>query len=173
MFSQSEIRNDDPIYVHGQGVVSGVPKGDTIPRELKYNVPLSFYEIASYRCSDSSHDLCHKCYDKLRNRSRFGLCAPCFNESNLTTLLASDASERTVYLTRRGRKIQLVGGVIKVPIFVGAKISTYKIMMERPYIIADNPFKKRDFDLILSNERVVKLNAHGKIPMDYLLAELD
>ena len=169
---QSEIRVDIPMNVEGQ-TISGCPGNNTLPEDLRYNIPLTRYELITYRCNDDDHLLCHKCYDKIHNRSRFGLCQSCFNSSGMTTLLVSDADEHTVYLTRRGRKVQLVGKMIRIPIFVGTRIETYRSVMERPYVMADNPFRSRDYELQLGSERVVKLHAHGVLPMDYLLAELD
>ncbi len=91
----------------------------------------------------------------------------------MTTLLASDGKQGTVYLTRRGRKVYLIGSMLRIPIWINGKIASYKMKMMRPYVFADRPLKRRDFDLQLSNERTLKLNAHGILPLEYLLAELD
>jgi len=162
--------------VPGVGVVSGCVGNGNLSKDMRYSVPLTRYEMLSYGCDgDHDHMLCHKCYANLRNRSRFGLCNDCFNDqSEMKTLMAVDAKRAPyVYLTRRGRRVSFTGGLIKIPIFAGTKIVSHKMMMYVPYVFADRPFKRRDFDLQLSNERTLKLKCHGIMPAEYLLAELD
>ncbi len=158
-------------------LMEGYPDRNNLPDDLKYIDPLTNYEVHAYDVR-YSHALCFKCYDKLLNKARFGLCANCYNREDHQKLPVSDAKKNKIYLSRRGTKIVIVGDLIKLPVYGEGSnkfdIVTWEMIYQRPYIdIARRESCTPDFAMKIGKERWYKLHSHGILPLEYLLAELD
>ncbi len=154
-------------------LLTGYPDKSTLGEEYRYLDSLTNYELYAYD-TRSRHVLCPKCYDKIVNRARFGLCASCYNKEDHKKLPIADARNNKIYLSRRGDKIVITGGIIKVPVYEKLKIVSYTLEMQRPYIdIARKDSCTPDFAIKISEGRWLNLHSHGTLPLEYLVAELD
>jgi hypothetical protein len=161
-----------PVSFNGRIVIGG-PRNDQLPEELRYLDLLTNYEIKAFDVR-YGHVLCHRCYDKVWNRARFGLCAQCYNKEDHKTLQVVDAATNKIYLSRRGSKIKLTGPMIRLPVYQERTIIAYKSIMERPYVDMDRlATVPTDYGVSLGRNRWHPLHCHGAVPMQYLLAELD
>jgi len=154
-------------------LLSGYPDKSALGEEFRYLDSLTTYELYAYD-TRNQHVLCPKCYDKIVNRARFGLCAACYNKEDHTKLPVSDAKNNKIYLSRRGIKVVITGGIIKVPVYENRQIVSYELEMQRPYIdISRKDSCIPDFALKIGEGKWLNLRSHGMLPLEYLLAELD
>ncbi len=166
--NQAQIRDNGSWFLHGK-VYSGIPEPSKLPEELQYKDPLSNYEVINFNVS-IHHKLCHRCYDKLFNSARFGLCVNCYNDDrNFHRLIAVDAKSHKIYLSRRGAKIKLIGDMLRVPIREDRIVVGYRRVMFRPYVdVTRLATFGLDVDPYGGN-----VKCHGCVPLEYVLAELD
>lgn len=164
--------------VFGGTLLKGYPDRSTLPAELRYLDPLTNYELRAYD-TRYSHALCFRCYDRLYNKARFGLCASCYNREDHKKLSVADAKKNKIYLSRRGTKVVIVGDLVKLPVYgedASSKFSivSWEIVYQRPYIdIARRDSCTPDFAMKIGKNRWFPLHSHGVLPLEYLLAELD
>lgn len=168
--SQTLIQDNKSWWLNGKSY-KGSPEPSKLPEELQYKDPLSYYELVNYNV-ERHHKLCHRCYDKIKNTARFGLCANCYNDdSNFKRIIAVDAKNHRVYLSRRGSRIKLVGDMIRVPVYeftgkVRMQVGVKRIMF-RPYIDVN----RENTTPLIQDDGGTK--CHGILPLEYLLAEMD